>query len=221
MTSKLIVFDWNGTLLADTVPSWKASNICLEFFGRKAISLAHFRDTFTFPVIHFYTLNHISVDEMLARKDESNVVFQSAYERLAAKARLRKGARELLEYCKTQNYTCIILSNYVTDKITAHLKRLGIEDYFQFVSAHDCDGTTILQSTTKIQRLSDYMTKRGYKPQDTVIIGDSHEEPDIARHLGLTSIGITDGYISRTRLKKANPDHIVHHLKDVVSLVSS
>lgn len=216
---KLIVFDWNGTLLADTIPSWKSSNVCLEFFGRAPISLQRFREIFHFPIIHFYTKSGISVDEMLARKEESNILFQKTYEDFAARTRTRAGARTLLESLKEQGYTCIILSNYRTEKINAHLKRLGIAHYFQYVSAHDCDGTTILQSTTKAERLSDYMVKRAYKPADTYIIGDSMEEPDIGRKLGLTSIGITDGYITRARLKAAAPDYIISHLSEIQGLI--
>lgn len=206
-------------MLADTIPSWRASNVCLEFFGREAITLARFRETFHFPVIHFYTQNGVSVDELLARKDEGNAVFQTSYEKMAAKCRTRSGARELLEFLKARDFDCIILSNYQTDKIRAHLKRLKIEHYFSFVSAHDCDGTTILQSTTKKERLSEFMVKRGYRPADTVIIGDSMEEPEIARALGLKSIGIYDGCISRERLREAGPDHLVRHLRDVQVLV--
>ncbi len=212
MAKKFIVFDWNGTLLSDTRPSWRASNLCLEYFGKNPISLSHFRNTFTFPVIHFYTLNGCSVDEILAKKEESNVLFQSAYEDFAAKTRTRSGARALLEWIKSEGHHAIILSNYMTDKINAHLDRLGIAHYFGHVSAHDCDGTTILQSTTKADRLKNFMAKNGYNPADTYIVGDSMEEPDIARHLGLQSIGITEGYISEARLRKARPDHVVHSL---------
>ena len=219
MNHKLIVFDWNGTILADTIPSWKAGNVCLEFCGGQAISLKKYRETFHFPVIHHYTLNGIDVDTVLAKKDEANALFQATYETLAARTRTRSGARDLLKWINQQNMSCIILSNYLTEKIEAHLKRLKIEQYFQHVDAHDCDGSTILQNTTKTERLSAYMVKRGYKPQDTVIIGDTMEEPEIARNLGLTSIGITDGYISPARLRQAGPDHIVQALPEIKALI--
>lgn len=215
MPKKLFVFDWNGTLLADTKVSWEASNICLEFFGRSPITLKHFRETFHFPVIHFYKLNGVDVDDMLARKAESNVIFQSAYERLAASARLRKGAKTILEWLKAENYEIIILSNYLTVKIEAHLKRLGITHYFSHIDANTDDGTHILQHTTKAERLQKFMTAHDFKPEHTTIIGDSAEEPEIAKHLGLTSIGITDGVITRARLRKAGPDYIVNNLEDV------
>ncbi len=218
-SNKLIVFDWNGTLLCDTRQSVEAGNVCLEFYGAQAISLKHYRDTFTFPILHFYKKNGLSVDEVLAKKDEANEVFQSAYERLAANARTRKGARALLNWVKDQKMPCIILSNYRTEKIKEHLARLKLEPYFDYVSAHECDGTTILHSTTKAERLKTYMDKHGYSPKDTIIIGDSTEEPEIARLLGLTSIGITDGYITEKRLREAKPDYVVHSLCKVKKIL--
>jgi phosphoglycolate phosphatase-like HAD superfamily hydrolase len=219
MPQKLFVFDWNGTLLADTKPSWEASNACLAYFGRPPISLQHFRETFNFPVIHFYKLNGVDVDEMLAQKAESNVLFQSTYERLAARTRLRKGALQLLRWLEEHEYERIILSNYLTEKIMHHTKRLGVDQFFSHIDANTDDGTHILQHTTKTERLQRFMTERGFQPENTTIIGDSAEEPEIARHLGLTAIGITDGTITRARLKKAAPHHIVHSLAEVPALL--
>ncbi|MBX2835122.1 MAG: HAD hydrolase-like protein [Micavibrio sp.] len=216
MTRKLFVFDWNGTLLSDTVQSWKASNICLEFYGGKPISMLKFRNTFNFPVMKFYEDNGVSAETVLARKDEGNQVFQSSYERLAATARTRSGARKLLEHLNEQGYSCMILSNYITPKIEAHLARLKLRHYFMDVNAHDCDGTTILQSTTKVLRLREWMDLHGFEPAHTSIIGDSMEEPEIARALGIRSFGITDGGITLSRLKAAKPDVIVHSLPAVI-----
>jgi phosphoglycolate phosphatase len=215
---KLVVFDWNGTLLSDTVPSWKAANICLEYYGAKPVSLHRYRETFHFPVIHFYERNGVDIDKVLARKEEAYIAFQTAYEKFAVNSRTRRGSREILGWLKDQNIVTIILSNYLTVKIEEQLARLKIRPFFEAVSGHE-DGMKILQSTSKLERLSDYMAQHGYKPENTVIIGDSMEEPDIARKMGLTSIGITDGYITRGRLRKANPDHIVHSLMEMAPIL--
>lgn len=219
MKHKLAVFDWNGTILADSKQSWQAGNECMKFFGHPPMTYRRYIDTFTFPVIHFYKRNGVNVDDVLARKEESNKLFQESYEHLAKNARTRRGSRALLRELNAAGVTCIILSNYVTKKIEAQLVRLRMEHLFHHVNAHHCNGTTILENTTKTERLSDFMVKRNFKPADSVIIGDSMEEPDIARHLGLTSIGITNGYISEKRLRAANPDHIVHNLRDISPLL--
>ncbi len=219
MKHKLIVFDWNGTLLSDTRQSWIAGNECLKFYGAAPISLQQYRDRFTFPIMHFYHKCGLSTDTILAQKEESNEIFQSSYEALAAHARTRRGARKLLNWLQDQGTTNLILSNYVTDKIQAHVSRLKLKNYFDTISAHTCGGTTILEETSKVGRLQNYMNTHGFKPEDTVIIGDSTEEPEIARELTLTSIGITDGYISESRLRKANPHHMINRLDQIIPIL--
>lgn len=216
---RLVVFDWNGTLLSDTVPSWKAANICLNYYGAPSISLQRYRETFHFPVIHFYKLNGCDVDDVLARKEEAYTAFQTAYEKFAVHARTRRGTREVLTWLQQQNIPAIILSNYLKAKIEEQLRRLKLRHFFTDISGHT-DGMKILQSTSKMERLSGYLTQHGYRPENIVIIGDSDEEPTLARHLSLTSIGITGGYITEKRLRAAKPDHIIHNLKELVSLFS-
>ncbi|MCB1682301.1 MAG: HAD family hydrolase [Alphaproteobacteria bacterium] len=209
---KLAVFDWNGTLIADTTMAWVASNACLEFYGKPPITLKKQRETFDFPVIHYYKRNGCDIDRVLATKEEANAIFQTRYEELAAQVRTRRGARELLEWLHGQDVSCIILSNYLTHKIEPQLRRLKIAHFFSHVSANNCDGTTILSATNKLERLSHFLVKRGYHPDHAFIIGDSMEEPDIGRKLGILSIGITGGCITEQRLRRARPDHTIHKL---------
>lgn len=216
---KLIVFDWNGTILSDTIPSWKAGNDCLEFYGAKPITLKHYRETIHFPVIHFYALNGCKVDEVLEKGEGANKVFQNSYLEYSKNCRTRKGTRELLQFLQSQNIDRTILSNYLTPRIEEGANRLRLDGYFSHICGNNDHGLKILEHTSKQQRLVDYMTKRGYRPQDTIIIGDSTEEPEIAHHLGLKSISITGGYFATHRLKKASPDYIVNSLTEVIDIL--
>ncbi|MCK5384453.1 MAG: HAD family hydrolase [Alphaproteobacteria bacterium] len=218
---KLAIFDWNGTLLADTALAWKATKPCLEFYDRPPISLKKQRETFDFPVIHFYKRNGCDIDRVLATKEESNNIFQEHYDKLALKARTRCGARELLDWLKDRDVTCIILSNYIEKKIIFHLERLNIRHYFSTISANTCNGETVLDTMNKFERLSDYMVKRGFRPDDSFIIGDSKEEPDIGRRLSIFSIGITNGCISEKRLRAAKPDHIISALPQTIDVLKN
>lgn len=218
-TQKLAIFDWNGTLIADTKPAWVASNACLAFYGRGPITFQEQLETFDFPIIHYYKRNGCDIDRVLATKDEANEIFQTEYDRLAANARTRRGSRQLLDWLTSQSYTCIILSNYLVPKIENHLARLKLRHYFAHISANTCNGTSILNATSKKERLSDFMIKRGYRPDQAFIIGDSAEEPDIGRALGIKSIGITGGCISEKRLRNAAPDHLIHALPDAIGIL--
>lgn len=220
MTSeKLAIFDWNGTLIADTHMAWVASNACLKFYGVEPISLQRQRETFDFPIIHYYTRNGCSVDAVLATKTQANEIFQNAYDDLAAHARTRRGAKTLLSWLHKQGFTCIILSNYLVPKIENHLERLNIRHYFSTISANTCDGTSILNATSKKERLADFLHKRNYHPANAFIIGDSMEEPDIGRHMGIMSIGITGGCITKHRLVKARPDYLINSLTETIPIL--
>lgn len=218
MSKSLFVFDWNGTILSDTAPSWKAGNVALEFYGAEPIPLQLHRETFCFPIIPFYEIHGVSEEQVMEQREEGNEAFQSAYSDFAKNARTRHGARDLLSHLNQLDVECIILSNYITERIEEHLERLKIDHFFSHVSAHDCDGTTILKSTTKVLRLRDYMTTNGYDPDHVVIIGDTMEEPEIGRELGITSVGITGGYITEKRLREARPDYIVDRLDAIKTL---
>lgn len=215
---KLVVFDWNGTVLADTLPCWRASNACLEFFGAAPITLPRYRETCHFPVIHFYHLNGVAVNTVLEKQQDANSVFYEHYVAQAQKARTRSGVRPLLSWLEGQGYARTILSNYVTGEIEKQLARLKLDQYFSHVCGND-HGGTVLQHTTKTQRLSDYMIKRGYRPENTWLIGDSTEEPEIAHKLGLKCISITGGYFSEKRLKAAKPHFLVHNMQDVIEIL--
>lgn len=219
MQGKLIVFDWNGTLLSDTTQSWRAGNACLEVYDAPPMSLPQYRSLFTFPILEFYKRYGVNEKRVLAHKEEANAVYQKAYETSVQNARTRRGARTMLEWVRTSGARAMILSNYIEDKIEAHLNRLNLAHYFEAISAHRCNGTSILEKTSKEGRLAAYMKTENIAPEHTIIVGDSTEEPEIARALGLTSIGITDGSISRARLKAARPDHIIHRLDDIPSIL--
>lgn len=219
MKDTLIVFDWNGTILCDTRQTWLAGNECLKFYGADPMSLSDYRRLFTFPIMDFYEAYGVCPKHVLRHKEESNAVYQKHYEQLVTNARTRRGARNVLDWLHGQGAPTIILSNYVTDKIEGHLQRLGLEHYFRDVSANTCNGTSILEKTSKTARLQSYMDQHGFEASNTVIIGDTMEEPEIARALGLTSIGITDGGISRARLRAAQPDHIIHSLEGMIPIL--
>ncbi len=216
---KLAIFDWNGTILADTRMAWVASNECLKFYGAQPISYKQQLDTFDFPIIHYYKRNGVNIDKVLETKDEANEIFQTSYNALAKNARTRRGARKLLDWLRDNEVDCIILSNYLVEKIEAQLERLNIREYFGYISANTCDGTSILNSTSKLERISDFMIKRGYKPANAFIIGDSKEEPEIGRHMGILSVGITGGCISDKRLRAAKPDHLITALPETIDVL--
>lgn len=210
----LAVFDWNGTLFADTHATHEATNACLEFFGCRPITLAEEQATFTFPLIHFYEKMGVPVDTYLRHTDDASRVFIETYKRESLACGLAEGAVALLQWLRDRQVHTMILSNHLDTELQADVARLGVAPYMDHVSGN-AKKATIASGLSKQRRLAEYMDAHGFVPEKTFIIGDSHEEPQVARSLGLMGISITGGLMNEARLAKAAPDHIVDKLTEL------
>jgi phosphoglycolate phosphatase len=214
----LAVFDWNGTLL-DDVDAWvKGCNAALSVFGQVARSVDEWRELYTCPIIHSYEKSGVNIDEYLQKSDEANAAFFGAYQAASANGfTLRPYAREALTSLKAQGFHLTILSNHRGDLLLEEIEATGLSDMFEHICGNVSDND-ITHKLTKQDRLRDYMDEVGADLNRSFVIGDSHEEPSVARALNIKSIAITGGYLSKERLIKARPTVLIDHLNQIDTL---
>ena len=210
----LAVFDWNGTLFDDTPATHTATNACLRSFDRPEIDVATMQETFSFPLIHFYERMGVSADEYLARAEEEGNRFLEAYEPAAQNCTVMDGAFELLQWLNACGVHCMILSNHLQHCLDADVERLGVASYMKHISGNR-EKATLTQGLSKQIRLEAYMQDHGFTADKAFIIGDSHEEPEVAKRLGLLGISIAGGLLSASRLEKYKADYIIEKLAEV------
>lgn len=214
----LAVFDWNGTLFDDMAATHVGTNQSLAFFGKGPITIEEEQEAFTFPLIHFYEKMGINADEYLKHAEEVGDLFLSVYERENVKCGLAEGATDLLEWLRNQNVVCKILSNHRQEHLERDVRRFGIEHYFEEISGN-ANKATLVSGLSKRGRLEDYMGKNGYAPEKTFIIGDSHEEPELARQLGILGISISGGLLSPRRLEHYKKDYVIDSLTELPAIL--
>lgn len=218
---KLVVFDWNGTLFADTVATLDSVNYGFSKFGGKPpISMKAYRDTITTPVADFYVKHGFERDAVLTQLTAINRVFHDSYERRVSKTRTRKGAKKLLAWLKKNGVKTIILSNHTVSGIKLMLDKLGLARLVSEILANS-DIDTALKQRNKLEKLRGYLSAGGYGKSEVLIVGDSLEEVEIGRQLGVTSVAITDGYCSTKRLKAASPDFLINSLESLAGVIKS
>jgi phosphoglycolate phosphatase len=210
----LAVFDWNGTLFDDTPATHIATNACLRSFGRPEIDVHTMQETFMFPLIHFYEKMGVSTDDYLARAAEEGNTYIEAYEPAALQCPVMDGAFELLEWLNDRGVHCMILSNHLQIHLDADVERLGITPYMKSISGN-LEKATLTKGLSKQIRLEAYMKEHGFSAERAFIIGDSHEEPEVAKRLGLLGISIAGGLLSAARLEKYKADYIIEKLAEV------
>lgn len=208
-----IVFDWNCTLLDDIALVLEATNALLAHGKKPLIDLATYQRTITLPLRHFYQAVGFSAQELDDNFAVIQDVFHDYYEARVHTQQLRPGAAALLEAAAAHNVNTIILSNHLEQPIRAQLARLAIDQHFPQVLAY-ADRATQFMHETKGQRLARFMTEHGLQPERMVIIGDTAEEVQIARDLGLTGVALTGGFFNHERLQAEAPDHLVHGLDE-------
>lgn len=217
---ELAVWDFNGTILADTRACMEADNHVIETFGGTPVGIKEYRETIVIPAIDFYVQHGCDRGELERNMERAGKVFLDFYEPRASKCRTRKGVKAVLEWLKKNSVNSIILSNHISEGIANQLKRLGIEDYMSHVLASSTpDGP--IKERIKLERLRDFMRSEGYDPCDAFIVGDSTEEVEIGKALGITTVAVGGGYYAFSRLKASEPDYLVSAPTKLIGILES
>jgi len=215
---KLIAWDWNGTLFDDMSATHIATNKSLDFFGIPPITIEEEQEIFTFPLIHFYEKMGVSVDKYLEHAEEVGNLFHDTYNAHKSTCGLGKDADKILDWLGGNNVTSMILSNHRQETLDYDVRDFKIDHHFETISGNE-SAATIISGLNKQQRLEDYIKANNLNPQDCMIIGDSHEEPEIAKHLNIMGISISGGLLSPSRLEKYKKDYVIDCLSELPDIL--
>lgn len=216
---KLVAFDWNGTILADTNAIVAGDNAVLKYFGRKNTTLKEVQDKFTIPVKNFYIAMGLNPKILDKNPDKMWSIFQNAYEPLENKCRSRAGAKLILQFLKNNGIKAVIFSNHMIQHIQKQLKRLNIYNYIDTILARELNDSSHFHIKSKDKKISELVHKLTIKPKEVLIVGDTDEEIDIAKFFGYYSIALTGGNTSTPRLRAMKPDFLIHNLKDLKQII--
>ncbi len=215
---KLVAFDWNGTIFADTLAIYESNNESFKLLGIKPISFQAFQKHYDVPIKKFFLSLGASEQDLDSKASQIAHAFHSQYELRVAKVRSRAYAKNLLDYLSKRNINCVIFSNHIVESIRKQLKRLKLTGYFAEVIANS-HLDSALKGRNKKDKLKDYIDKNNLSADEVLIVGDTVEEVEIGRELGVRSIAITHGNCSTARLKATNPDYLISSLKEVKNIV--
>ncbi|OIN85724.1 MAG: hypothetical protein AUJ12_08395 [Alphaproteobacteria bacterium CG1_02_46_17] len=219
MKYKLAVFDWNGTLIDDSPANLAGANATFRVAGVPELTMEQYRDTMDFPLIHFYNRNGVDTDTYLRNIDAFGEAFFSEYRKASEHMPLRTGAIEILDYFLEENVTLMILSNHLQEHLEEQLAARHIHHKFRHISGNTVFDKKEMTKMNKLERLKSIMDEHGYKAEESFIIGDSLEEPEIARAMGMTAVSVTWGCFSRRRLEGTTTSHIIDHLEDMIDIL--
>lgn len=221
MRYKLAIFDWNGTLIDDSFANHAAANAELRAMGQSEITIERYRDTMEFPFIHFFNRNGVDTDTYLKNQEMLQETFMSVYEPMQRTAPLRTGAMDVLDSLLDSNVKLMILSNHIQEHLELQMAERHVHAKFHHICGSPNASALAVMKLSKLDRLQKLMKEHGYKPEDAFIIGDSLEEPEIAKTMGMMCVSVTWGCFSKERLHKSPTHHVINDLSELLPLLKS
>lgn len=190
---KYIFWDFNGTILNDAPLTYKILCEMLEEVDGKPVTFDEYLMIFGFPVKDYYAkvydLNKISFNVLAKR-------FIELYQPRSLSAPLHENIIEVVKHFKALGYKNIVLSASEINNLKAQLKHFNIDHLFD-----DILGTSDIHATGKVDVAKAYMTSHHIHGDQSVMIGDTLHDAEIAKILGVRPILFTKGHQHPSRLK--------------------
>ncbi len=189
-----VIWDWNGTLMNDVDIALASLNVMLTENNLPIKTVTEYKELFGFPIRSYYEkvgfdLQKLSFEKLCER-------FIDEYNNKRAKtANLFDGISDLLseiKKIKTQSILSAAEQNHLfemTDhfELTHHFHhRFGINDFY---------------ASSKIDRGHELISHSKITADNTILIGDTDHDFEVAQALGISCLLISDGHQSEHRLQ--------------------
>lgn len=190
---KNVVWDWNGTLLDDVKTGVNTLNCMLEKRGLPTLSLATYRNVFGFPVEDFY--RKVGFDFQRENLHEISIDFVNTYDLFAKGICLNPGVADTLRQIQQLGIKQYILSALREDLLKQMVVDFHIQHYFYQVC-----GSDNIYAAGKVERGKRMVEKYLICPAETLMIGDTIHDAEVAKALGFDVLLYTGGHNSSDRL---------------------
>ncbi len=213
-----LVWDWNGTLLDDTLAVIQATNAAFAEVELAPITLEQYREMYTIPIPRFYErfLGRLPTEAEWERMDG---IFHRYYAEQRVGCGLTAGVEELLHQWQRAGRSQSLLSMYGHEQLVPVVRGYGIEPRFVRVEGRTgpSGGSKALHMERHFEALAGV---GGIAPEHSVVIGDALDDAVAAAHVGARAVLYTGGSHSRSSLEGAGVP-VVDSLGEAVALAET
>lgn len=187
------IWDWNGTLLDDVHLCLEIANGMLARRALPTMGIVDYRRIFDFPVEQYYRRAgfDLTAEPFLAIADE----FIGEYNRRFGECSVHEGADALLRRLSDDGQQHVVLSASRQESLTTAIRRFGLEDRFSAAW-----GLTDHLAVSKLDVGREMISTLNWDPRETVFIGDTVHDYEVAGALGTDCVLVAVGHHSHERL---------------------
>ena len=191
---KHIIWDWNGTMLDDRWLTIAAMNIVLARRNMAELTEDIYLQLFTFPVIEYY--QRLGFDFDKEPFSVSGSEFINEYNARAFEPQLHDGIIDLIAELNENGVSHSILSASSQKILNKLAKHHNIDHYFIAVLGQDNH-----YAYGKIETGKMWINKLGIAPKNTLFIGDTEHDLEVANAIGSHCALLSWGHSSTERLE--------------------
>lgn len=206
---KLVIFDLDGTLIDSRLDLVHSVNAALRHIGRPALPddvIASYVGDGA-PILIQRALGGVAVDEAVVRQGLQ--FFLSYYrEHKLDHTTVYAGVKEALTVVQqTSNGTrrkLAVLSNKPVVPSRLIVEALGLGPFFKQIYG----GNSFATKKPDPEGARKLLDENGVRPEEAVIVGDSHVDVETGRSAGLWTVGVNYGFAPHT-MRENPPDVMV------------
>lgn len=181
-----ILWDWNGTLLADVPLVVHVDNLVFAAHGYPPITQEQYRRVFRFPVRDFYRDLGVGDDAF----DAVARAFSAGYTAHFDECALRPDAAETVRRFHLAGYRQVIISASQVDQLREQVARFpALDGMFDEIL-----GLGDVYAASKVSLARDYLARSGMIPADAVFLGDTSHDAEVASAIGCRCLLISGGH---------------------------
>lgn len=192
---KHVIWDFNGTLLADLQLSVDTDNEVFSILGLPPITTEMYREHITMPVCDFYAALGVDFDRIPYEK--ISALWLERFNARAVAAGLVPGALETVQKLRALGFTQSVLSASYEPSLRRQCQALGLTPYMNAVKGLQDESA---QKKTQIGRRM--VEELSIPAQDVVLVGDMQTDAHLADVLGVGCILVSWGHNAYHRLSQ-------------------
>lgn len=209
MSLKLIVWDFNGTIVDDVKLCYDIETRMLQERHMRTYTLEQYRDMFCFPVIEYYYKMGYTFEE--ESYEDISVEFNKFYDEGFPSLQVMEDFAETIQMFKENGLENVIISASRQDKLLAQCDQLGISSYFTKIL-----GTDNLLGGSKIEIARKFMKEHHVLPEECMYIGDSLHDVETATAMGISNIQLVARGHQSKKVLSASFKEVHDALKETV-----
>jgi len=201
---KIVLFDWNGTLLDDTPILYKSVKKVFRVFGKRPPTIAEYFRELEGDYLKIYRSRGIT-----ASRDELNAIYELHYKAYAQEAKLFFGVRMALTIFAARAVVMGIITNQKDFLVTPFLAKFGLNKFFRYQEFNTFDKKAAIQKI---------LAQENADPQECCYFGDAPSDIRHGKKAGVKTAAFLSGYIPEDLLLKAKPDFTVRNFAGILQV---